>query len=147
MKLLDLYEWATGSMSNFTKPFQENEVLFAQAKSFWRSLEGITMVTIVLFVVIGILSAIIYYKPYNDRPGRHYRPTHWFAFLGVTFFLTLLATWGFEYVAVRPMLKGATILEFKIAFGNAIYATVLFIVTSVIWCYTLPTNAYRLLKF
>ena len=147
MKLLDLYEWIAGSMSSFTKPFQENEALFNQAKAFWRHLEGSTMITIAIFVVLGILLAVIYYKPYNDKPGRHYRPTHWLLFLIVTFVLTLLVTWGYEYVAVKPVLYGALMLEFKVSLGNAIYATALYFVTSLVWCVALPTNAYRLFKF
>lgn len=147
MKLLDLYEWIAGSMSSFTKPFQENEALFNQAKAFWRHLEGSTMVTIAIFIVLGILLAAIYYKPYNDKPGRHYRPTHWLFFLIGTFVLTLLVTWGYEYLAVKPVLKGALMLEFKVALGNAIYAAALYFVTSLVWCNALPTNAYRLFKF
>lgn len=147
MKPLDLYEWIAGSMSNFTKPFQENEALFNQAKSFWRHLDGSMMVVIAIFIVLGIALAITYYKPYNDKPGRHYRPTHWLIFLAITFVLTFSVTWGFEYIAVKPVLKGAAMLEMKIALGNAIYASVLYFVTSVVWCNALPTNAYRLFKF
>lgn len=146
MKLLELYEWIAGTQSNFTKPFQQNEALYTQAKTFWKHLEGNTMITITIFVVLGIFLAAIYYKPYNDKPGRHYRPTHWLYFLIVTFVLTLLATWSIEYVAVKPSLNGAVMLEFKVALGNAIYASVLFILTSVIWCNAFPTNAYRLFK-
>lgn len=146
MKLLNLYEWIAGSMSNFTKPFQQNEALFNQAKTFWRHLEGSTMIIIIIFVVLGIALAAIYYKPYNDKPGRHYKPTYWLIFLAVTFGLTFLVTWGFEYIAVKPVLKGALMLEMKVALGNAIYASILFLVTSMVWCYALPTNAYRLFK-
>lgn len=146
MKLLDLYKWIAGSMSSFTKPFQENEALFNQAKSFWRHLDGSMMVVIAIFIVLGIALAITYYKPYNDKPGRHYRPTHWLIFLAITFVLTFAVTWGFEYIAVKPVLKGAAMLEMKIAMGNAIYASVLYFVTSIVWCNALPTNAYRLFK-
>lgn len=147
MKPLDLYEWIAGSMSNFTRLFQENEALFNQAKSFWRHLDGSMMFVIAIFIVLGIALAAIYYKPYNDKPGRHYRPTHWLIFLAITFVLAFAVTWGIEYIAVKPVLKGAVMLEMKIALGNAIYASVLYFVTSVVWCNALPTNAYRLFKF
>lgn len=146
MKLLDLYEWVAGSMSNFTKPFQDNEALFNQAKAFWRHLDGAMIVVIAIFVVLGITLAASYYKPYNDRAGRHYRPTHWLFFLAITFVFTFVVTWGFEYIAVKPVLKGANMLEMKVALGNAIYASVIYFVTSVVWCNALPTNAYRLFK-
>ena len=147
MKPLDLYEWIAGSMSNFTRPFQENEALFNQAKSFWRHLDGFMMVVIAIFVVLGIALAAAYYKPYNEKPGRHYRPTHWLIFLAITFVLTFAVTWGFEYIAVKPVLKGAAMLEMKVALGHAIYASVLCFLTCVVWCNALPTNAYRLFKF
>ena len=147
MKPIELYEWIAGTMSNFTKPFQENEALFNQAKAFWRHLDSSLMIAIVIFLVLGIALAAFYYKPYNEKPGRHYRPQYWFIFLAVTFVLTLVVTWGFEYFAVKPVLKGAAMLELKIAFGNAIYASIIYLLTSVAWCNWFPTNAYRLLKF
>ena len=146
MRLLELYEWIVGTQSNFTKPFQQNEALYAQAKIFWKHLESFSIIIVAIFVVLGILFTAIYYKPYNDKPGRHYRPTHWLFFLIATFVLTLLITWGFEYVAVKPSLNGAAMLEFKIALGNALYASFLFFLTSIVWCYAFPTNAYRLFK-
>ncbi len=102
---------------------------------------------IAIFVFWGIALAIYYYIPYNEKAGRHYRPTHWLGFLLATFLATLVVTLGFEYIAVAPKLGGAFMVELKIALGNAIYASVLYIVTSVVWCNALPTNAYRLFKF
>lgn len=146
MKAIELYKWASGSMSDFTKPFQENEALYNQAKGFWRNLESSTMIIITLFLILGVAFAAYYYKPYNDSPGRHYRPVNWLVFLGVTFTTTFVLTWGFEYFATKPVLNGAAMLEMRIALANAIYASVVYFITSVVWCYALPTNAYRLFK-
>ena len=52
MKPIELYEWIAGTMSNFTKPFQENEALFNQAKAFWRHLDSSLMIAIVIFLVL-----------------------------------------------------------------------------------------------
>lgn len=147
MKIIEAYEWVAGSMSDFTRPFQDNETLFNQAKAFWRHLDGSMMGVIAIMVILGIVFAAYYYKPYNDNPGRRYRPIHWLIFLSITFVVTFLITWGFEYIIVKPALNGANILEMKIALGNAIYAVVLYFVTSVVWCNFAPTNAYRLFKF
>lgn len=151
MKTLDLYKWIAGTKSDFIRPFQREDLdenpLLEQAKTFWNQLENSGLVIIAIFVVIGILAAVIYYGPYNNKPGRHYRPTHWLVFLLITFLATFLFTWGIEAIMVDPKLNGAAILEMKIAIGNAVYATALFFVTSVIWCMALPTNAYRLFKF
>lgn len=146
MKGLDLYKWIAGSMNDFARPFQENEALYNQAKSFWRHLESSSMVIIGIFLVLGISLSIMYYLPYNEKPGRHYHPIHWGYFLIGTFVMTLLVTLGFEYIAVEPKLSGAFMVESKIALGNAMYAAFLYILTSVVWCNVGPTNAYRIFK-
>ena len=60
MKWLDAYGWMAGSMSDFTKPFQENEALFNQAKAFWRNLEGWAPMLLLIGLLFGIFSAILY---------------------------------------------------------------------------------------
>jgi len=147
MKGLDLYKWIAGSMNDFTKQFKEHEELIKQAKTFWRHLEGTSTVIIAIFIILGIALAISYYVPYNEGAGRRYRPTHWLLFLLITFVATLAITLGFEYFAVAPKLNGAFMVEFKIALGNAIYASGIYFLTSVAWCNFGPTNAYRLFKF
>lgn len=147
MKILSLYKWIAGSMTDFINQFRNNEVLYSQARAFWNKMEGASSVFLVILLVFGISIALFYYLPYNNQPGRHYTPKHWFLFLVVTFALTFCVTWGFEYFAVRPELDGSTMLQLKIALGNAIYAAILYWVVSVIWCNGLPTNAYRIFKF
>lgn len=147
MKGLDLYKWIAGSMNDFAKQFKDNEALYNQAKTFWRHLESSSTLIIVMFIVFGIALAVTYYMPYNEKAGRHYRPTHWLGFLLGTFVFTLLVTLGFEYIAVAPKLDGAFMVELKVALGNAIYASIVYFVTSVVWCNVGPTNAYRIFKF
>lgn len=146
MKLLNFYKWIAGSMNDFTKPFRENEALYNQARSFWRHLENSSSIIITIFVVMGIAFAIWYYSAYNNKPGRHYRPKYWLKFLAYVFFATLLLTWGFEFISVKPRLDGASMVQIKIALGNAIYASGLYLLISVIWCNFFPTNACRIFK-
>ena len=146
MKSLDLYKWLAGSQSDFLKPFRENEELLNLAKKFWNDFESSGIIIIITFVVLGILLAAIYYGSYNDKPGRHYTPLHWIGFLFGTFVLTFLFTWLIEYIMITPKLNGAVMLQMKIALCNAIYAVGLYLLTSIVWCYALPTNAYRLFK-
>ena len=40
MKLLKLYEWIIGTMSDFAKQFQDNETLYNQARKLWSNLEA-----------------------------------------------------------------------------------------------------------
>lgn len=146
MKFLSFYKLFTGSMTDFVNQYRNNEALYNQARSFWNKLEGSAAFFIVIFLVLSISLAIFYYLPYNNRPGRHYTPKHWFLFLVITFVLTFSVTWGFEYIAIPPKLDGSTMLQLKIALGNAIYATILYLFVSVGWCLKLPTNAYRIFK-
>lgn len=147
MKLLKIYKWIAGGMPDFTRQFQENEQLYKQAQAFWNKLENSSLLIVLIFLVLGIALAAWYYKPYNNKPGRHYTPKHWAIFLIVTFVVTFLVTLGFEYFAVHSKLQGAFMLEAKIALGNAIYAMGMYLITSLVWCNWLPTNAYRMFKF
>lgn len=146
MKLLKLYDWIAGSMTDFTSQFKNNEVLYNQARAFWNKLEGSSSIIVLIFVILGIALAAFYYKPYNNMPGRHYTPKHWLLFLAITFGVTFLLTFGFEYIAVAPRLSGAMLLEIKVALGNAIYASILYFVVSIVWCNAFTTNAYRWFK-
>lgn len=146
MKVLKLYTWFTGSVNDFTKPFQNNETLLKQAKAFWSNLEGFSIVIMLLFIVGGVLFAVDYYTRYNNKPGRHYTPKCWLWYMLYTFLSVLVITFLTEYLAVTPKLDGAFMLEIKVAILNALYAIGLYFVVSVIWCNTAPTNAYRLFK-
>ena len=147
MKLLSFYKWIAGSESDFTKQFQNNEALYNQARAYWGKMESSSSIILLIFIVVGIAMAYYYYLPYNNKPGRHYTPKHWIYFLLGTFGLSFLLTWLFEYIAISPKLTGAVILQLKIAFGNAIYALLLFVITSVVWCNAFKTNACRIFKF
>ena len=148
MKLLKLYQWITGTMADFTKPFQDNDALYKQAQAFWKQLDVSSIIFVSIFLLLGIVMASIYYKPFNDKPGRHYKPKYWIYFLLTTFVLTLLVTLGCECAIAQPKLDGSFVLELKIAVANAIYSSFIYIFVSWIWCqFNLPTNAYRLIKF
>ncbi|MBQ2886743.1 MAG: hypothetical protein IJE43_23755 [Alphaproteobacteria bacterium] len=148
MKLLKLYQWITGTMADFTKPFQNNDALYKQAQAFWKQLDVSSIIFVAIFLLLGIVMASIYYKPFNDKPGRHYKPKYWIYFLLTTFVLTLLVTLGCECAIAQPKLDGSFVLELKIAVANAIYSSFIYIFVSWIWCqFNLPTNAYRLIKF
>lgn len=144
MKLLGLYKWATGSMSDFTKPFENNDALFNQAKAFWHRLDDYALIFIVIFIILGIGLAYIYYKPFNEKSGRHYKPSYWLVFLIGSFIVTLFLTYIIEMIVVHSSISGASWLEFKVAFGNAVYAALLYFITSVVCCRFLKTNAYKI---
>lgn len=135
-----------GTQNDFTRQFNGNEQLYNQAKAFWNGLDASMWIVVIAMIVIGIGLAAYYYTAYNNKPGRHYKPTHWIVFLGVTFIATLLVSLGIQYVLCPPKLNGAQTLELNIALGNSLYACIVYFVTSVVWCNAFPTNAYRIFK-
>lgn len=148
MKLLEnLYKWISGSMSDFTKTFKENDKMFQQAQRFWKQLDNSMLVPVIMFVLLGIGFAYYYYKPFNDVPGRHYKPKYWAIFGGATFVIVFLLTFAYEYYLVGHNVPGSGMLECRIAIGNALYALFVYLLTSFVWCNAFPTNAYRLFKF
>lgn len=147
MKLLQLYKWIAGSQNDFTRQFQNNDQLFNQARTFWNKLDGSMLVVIVAMVVLSIGIAAYYYTAYNNTPGRHYKPIKWLMFLLITFVTILIVSFGLEYLICEPKLNGAKSLEFMVALGNAVYGSAVYFIISVIWCNSLPTNAYRIFKF
>lgn len=146
MKLLNLYKPFIGTKEKFINEFQNNDAQYDQAKQFWNQLESISLFVVLMFIVLGIGLAAYYYCPYNNSPGRRYTPKHWGIFWLISFVVTFVVTLSFEYLSVAPKLDGAFILEMKIAIGNAFYGAILYLFVSVLWCNTLPTNAYKIFK-
>ncbi len=147
MKNLFLYKWLVGTQSEFTKPFQDNENLFNQAKAFWHQLEGIAWLELSVGVVIGILGALLYFGPFNDLPGRHYKVRFWVEGMVISAAVSLIVSLTIAYFLAQPNISGAFKLESHIAFGNLIYAALsYFIVSLICWNYG-STNAYRLITF
>lgn len=142
-----LYEWITGPKSKFVNTFADNDFLYSQAKILWEHLAGLTIFMLLLFVIIGFSVAYLYYGPYNNRPGRHYKLKYWLSFLFITFVSCCGITLFFETSLVSKHLDGSWILMIKIALANAVYASLIYIISSVIWCNCLPTNACRIFKF
>ncbi len=145
MKLLELYKWLIGTVSDFSKPFRENEELLNEARKFWNNLEANSLFFVFIFIGLGILMAVFYYTYWNNKPGRHYKPKDWIIYLVATFIICFLLTLGIEYLLCPPKLNGF-LIELKLALGNALYSVGVYFVVSFIWCNWLPTNAYRIFK-
>ncbi len=151
MKLLEslLYKWAVGTQSDFIQRFQENENLYQQARNFWKDLDNLSLLLLLTFVVVGLAVALWFYYPFNNRPGRHYRPKYWWFFFIGAGVASFLITLGLEYSLVSPLkMAGATTLVWEIAAANLIWVWVVYVVASIIICNVpFKTNAYRWFKF
>lgn len=147
MKILKLYEWFAGSMASFVGKFSDNEAKYGQARKFWNKLESDAgWIILLTFIIVGIGAAVFYYLPYNNKPGRRYRPSRWGRCLLITAFIVFFFTLIMECIIAHPKLNGALILECKIAFCNVLYTIALYLIVSVIWCNCFKTNAYRIFK-
>lgn len=145
MKLLKIYSWLVGKMNDFTKDFSRDEMLYNQARNFWNKLDNASLGFVILMVVFGIFTAYLYYGPYNNMPGRKYTPKHWLILMAVSVLLTFVGTLVYAYFAAKPTMHGSWNLELKISLCNAIYAALVYFVTSAVICRSgMKTNAYRL---
>lgn len=147
MRLIGLYEWIAGSQHDFTRQFQNNENLFHQAQSFWNNLNGTIWYIIIVWIAIGILGAYLYFGPYNNTQGRHYKLTHWLMFIVLTVISTIAVVLILELLIVGTPLKGTLNVETMVSLGSGLYALGVFLLASFIWCGWGTTNAYRFLKF
>lgn len=117
----------------------------ARGAAFWNSLSPCESGLFITFILLGIAAAIIYFKPFNNKPGRHYRGRWWWFFAAIAFFGTLLVS----YILCGIILKDARNLGQSLSFqhflswGNAFYAFVLYFIISFIWWNWGKTNAYR----
>ena len=135
-----------GSLSKFAQPFKDNEALYNQARAFWRNLEGCSLFLTLAFVVISLVLAWYYYFPFNNQPGRHYKVGYWLGFGSVAAIVTLIASMLIEYAMATPKLDGALAIEMIIAFINALYSSIAYIVFSFVFCKFFTTNAYPFYK-
>lgn len=142
MKLKYLYGWFVGKKSAFVNSFGDNEQLRAQAQAFWKHLEAGTWFYIIAFIVIAAFFAYWYYRPYNNRPGRHFRPSHWAKFGVITIVVTFLVTLLITVLMAYPKLDGSFVIEFKIALANILYAAGIYLLCSLGFCLSGKTNAF-----
>lgn len=147
MKLLKIYSWLAGTKNDFIDSFRNDDVLYDQAIAFWNELDNGSIVFFITMLVIGIMLAYYYYGPFNNQPGRKYTPRWWCIILGVAAVVTFLVTLFLEYFTAKPTMPGSWSVEIKIALCNAIYASVIYFLASVIVCKSnIKTNAYKLFK-
>ena len=147
MKLLKIYSWFAGTKNDFINSFRDNDVLYKQATTFWNELDNDSIIFIIAMLVIGIVLTYYYSGPFHNQPGRKYTPQWWCSKLAITAGMTIFVTLLLEYITAKPIIQGAWSVEVKIALCNAIYASVVYFLASVIVCKSnIKTNAYKLFK-
>lgn len=143
MKLLNFYQPAIQNERTFVNSFNDN--LQEMARHFWHDMNGAAPGLIGVALFVGIVVCCYYYGPYNNKPGRHYKPSHWAGFMLFNFLATLLLTEIYEHLLVKTTLKGAGMTMFWIALQNAVYSTIfVYLPMSIVWCKFWKTKAYRI---
>jgi len=147
MKLKYLYGWWVGKKAAFVNSFGENEQLRAQAETFWRHLESGTLFYILAFIIVAVLLAYLYFKPFNDMPGRHFRPRYWVIFGVISMVASFVLTLGIAYFTAAPKLQGTWPIELKLSLANCVYTGLLYftVVSICFWNFS-KTNAYKFIK-
>jgi len=149
MKLNNLYGWWIGKEATFVNSFNDNQQLRDQAHTFWKQLEGGTLFYFIAFIAVAALFAYLYFKPFNEMPGRHFRPRYWVIFgliaMGVSFGLTLLIA----QLSAPHMPKGYFHIELMLSLANMVYTglTYFIVMSFLFWNNVFgKTNAYKLIK-
>lgn len=147
MGLFKIYELASGTKADFVKTFGDNDNLRQQADIFWRNLENTAPYLIAIGLVLSFFFARSYYTWYNNQPGRHYKPSHWFVGQLICFGTVCLGSFLMENLLLNLSLKGTMGIVINVSFFNALIAFILYLIISVIWCNIRKTNAYKYFKF
>lgn len=146
MHLLKFYQLLIGNKASFLQPYTGDgqEDLYSQASLFWDKLDGLSIVFILLFFLIGVLAAWFYYKPFNEQPNRHYLPKYWWMFFIASAIVSFLVTFGAALGIANPRISGTWTIEMRIALQNALLTLVIYLLASVFICKKCTTNAYRM---
>ena len=148
MKIVDIYGWGLPKQADFLNHFKNNETLYNQARALWSKLDTCTVWFIVAFVVLALVFAIIYYGPYNNKPGRHYQVKHWFIWMLITAAVTFVVTLVMGLITVKSPLAARIGLILRISGVNVLYSVGVYLIAAILVCNApfLKTNAYRFLK-
>lgn len=148
MKIVDLYGWGLPKQADFLNHFKNNQTLYDQARVLWSKLDACTVWFIIAFVVLALVFAIIYYGPYNNKPGRHYKVKHWFIWMLITAAVTFVVTLVIGLIMVKSPLAARIGLILRISGVNILYSAGVYLIAALLVCNApfLKTNAYRFLK-
>lgn len=103
-----------------------------QLNTFYRSLQNDSAIFLLLAVLFALICFVIYYWPYNNRPGRHYRWQKWMVFLWISYGCTYAASLivGASIHAPNPQIWWRVMP--MLALVNAFYSAILYAVFSFI---------------
>ena len=149
MKIVDLYGWGLPHQAEFLSHFKGNDAQLRLAQQLWAELDSCTVWFMITFIVVAIVSAVIYYGPYNNRPERHYMVKHWLLWMAIAGGVAFVISFLIGAIGVNsPMTSFKYPLVLYISSMNILYSIGVYFVMSLYFCnVNFPkTNAYRFLK-
>lgn len=139
--MIEIYKPLAGTLAKFqeTLPNETKDI----AQTFWKDLDNACLFFVILCAISSIGFCIYYFTIYNNKPGRHYKISHWAAFWLISIIATLILTGVIGLLMTNHGIQGSVMLIWKVAFLNAVYSLLIYLGLSLVWWGVLPTNAYR----
>lgn len=129
------------SKKEYLAKYADNETAKKVATKLWNSLDSQSWYLLLIMIAITIIVALLYFFPFNNRPGRHYLPKYWCSFglgaLFATFFATIIEC----HIAVNNVGFDYSLL-FNVAITNALYAFIIYVIISFLIFRSGRSNAY-----
>lgn len=150
-KLFDIfYGWALPGLSSVISPYRQNEQMTSLIKTFYLKLQSNSLWFLLIAVIISVLMFVVYYWPYNNKPGRHYTSLKWLMFLGISVASAFVLTFCIGAFIKCPISLIWWRIIATVAGVNALYALSIYFILSLFICQISPTvtktNAYLFMK-
>lgn len=133
------------SKTKFVAQYATNESTRAQAEQLYNSINSSGLVFLLGAFVVALLFAFLYYYPFNNHPGRHYKLRYWGGFMVMSAIMCGLVVSGMIWAFVDTPLQGLGSLYTRIIGVCIVWCLLFYIVSSIIYQQG-KTNAYVWLK-
>ena len=143
MVTLAILSWFT-SRKEFLGLYKDSEAARNIAIRFWESAEQTEIPAVVLMLIVSAVICWIYYFPFNNMPGRHYKPSYMFAFMGVS----TVAVFILSFLLFLCLVDNSQFNEgflAKLSAVNVLYSFVVFFIVAIIICKSGKSNAYPII--
>lgn len=141
--LLTAITWALPKKGYLANYASDDSAKKAAAK-LWSSIDQCDVYLVAEMVVITLLVCWFYFFPYNQKPGRHYKPKYWRIFGLVSVVLAFMISYFTSYaMSKNPGFDHAFLV--KVSGINSLYSVALYWCAS--WCFNASgkSNAYKTL--
>ena len=143
MVTLAILSWFT-SRKDFLGLYKDSEAARNMAIRFWESAEQTEILAFGLMLILSVLICWIYYFPFNNMPGRHYKPIYMFAFMGAAIVAVLILSFLlFLCLVDNSQFNGGFLAKLSVV--NAIYCIIAFFLVAIIICKSGKSNAYPII--